>query len=253
MIHTEYLTLSAGTNTFTYKIGNQLLWLLGVNLEVTDSGGNPKRNVSGSVWVQSPNLANVLSLCHGNLRNGQIAGYGCMPLADAKEIIGTVYHAGAGDIGKLNLYLADESYAKKAGLVLNPNWSVRPDVSTIIQHGKLVIVSASGAATAQTCDIRPSDGYLWEILSGWMYHDDGSARNLGWRFYDGTTTITTPLTTNTAANTKLYLYMDQVAQDAPSWNKTLLSYDVYMQAYASAALSAGKKLFFEGLALEYAE
>lgn len=127
------------------------------------------------------------------------------------------------------------------------------NVVATFRAGKLKLVDLEGVATGQALDIRPDEGFVWEVLAAWGWHDDAAAKNLAWQFHDGTDTIETPSSNNTAANAKLYLYVDQAAQDAPSFYQVQISNRVYMRFTANVVLAAGKKLYFQALVMETAE
>jgi len=246
------LTCSAGANTLAYSVGSQDdLFLLGANLEEIDASDNPQPD-SGSIWIQDPQVDDAISLCHGGLSNGQLSGFGCIPLPMGSMIIGKVWHARAGYHAKLNLQLARLNDIR--GMNLSPNWVQANKAHQTMPCGRLKVVQNSGAATVTTVDLRPEDGYIWAILDAWALHDDATARTMGWQYFDGTTTITKETTTSAkSAAARNYLTSMTNNQYGGSLSGLpQLSYDVYAQA-TIAALAAGKILTVEALVLEFAE
>lgn len=255
MLRTVHKTLSAGANYLTYQIGNQELFLLGANLEVADSAGNSTRNAAGNIWLQQINEANALSLAVGNLRNGCIQGYGCLPLERGYEIQSAIYHATSGEIGKLNLMVMTAEIAKKLGIPLNPHWSQRQDSIPIMHNGRIKCVQVVGTASATTANLRPGDGYIWEIMECWMAHNDGTSRTLNWHIIDTIESLDIPKESyaSVASGDSIPYCVDG---DDIKINMLLspltISYDCYLQAKLDA-ISAGKQITIQALVREYSE
>jgi len=253
MLRSVYKKLLAGTNNLTHQIGNQELWLLAANLEVADSAGNPTRNAAGNIYVQAINEANAFSLAVGNLRNGCIQGFGCIPLLRGYEIKAEVYHATADEVAKLNIMVLTTQEAKALGIPLAPNWMQRTDALPTHGLGKPTLVYTAGAAAATSVNLRPSDGYLWEVSVAWAGHDDnGNNPTITWSLEDGTNSVNF-LTSNAAnLNTPIAIGQFNVTQRPPTYYRLILSYDVYAKATYSV-MGAGKIPFVTGLVREYCE
>jgi len=241
--------LVAGANTLSYGIGNQDdLWLIGANLEEVDTSDNPQPD-SGSIWIQDTQLDNAVSLCHGGLRNGQLSGFGAMPLPRGSEIVGKLWHCRAGYSAKLNLYLALLSDLPSG---VNPSWSQASVAGQSRDYGKIKIVSVDGVAATSPVTCRPDDGYIWQVMMMWAYHDNAAALNCSWEFYDGTSQATLAVH-QTAASILMHLIEYDSAADASAYSgKILVSYDTYLR-YNVPAIAAGKKGFIRGCVLEFAE
>jgi len=242
-------TLSAGANDFVHKVGNQDdLVLLGVNLAETDTpDGNPIPD-SASIWLQDPTEKNTLSLCHGYMKNGQLAGYGCMPLQRGVEIVGKIWHARAGYHGKFCLFLATRADIGQ----YSPSWTQATPALAMYPYGKLRIILVSGEATVLTVDLRPDDGYIWEIIDCHCRHDDVAGRTLRFQFYDGTNTMTKFIGEARTAGNRHNIREGLATFGATIFDKLSITRDVYIQA-TSDALAAEKKLYIEALVLEHAE
>jgi len=253
MLRSVHKTLAAGTNYLSHQVGNEELYLLGANLEVQDSLGNPTRNAAGNIWLQAINEANAISLSVGNLRNGCIQGFGCLPLMRGYEIQAAVYHATADEIAKLNLILVTPDDAKAKGMNLVPSWQPSISALPVYPNGKPKLVTTTGAATVTTVSLRPADGYIYEVIEAWAYHDDGADRKFTWNYYDGTTTINQEQTATISSSHRIHLgfeptgYLGQKTLRPP-----VLTYDCYLRCTLDA-LAAGKTLTVGGYVLEYSE
>lgn len=80
----------------------------------------------------------------------------------------------------------------------------------VIQQGlpvvKLLSATSAGAGTTR-CDIKPSEGEVWDILWAVGYHDDDhAARTCVWHLDDGTTELVFYTEANLAVNTERGLY-----------------------------------------------
>jgi hypothetical protein len=251
MLRSVYLTLGAGTNNLKHAVGNERLWLIGANLEVTDSAGNSVNNVAGNIWVQSINEENSLSLAVGNMRNGQIAGFGCLPLDVGQEIVGRIYHATANYIGKLNLNFMTDVDAIKLGVT--PNWQSRIDAIPTFQYGKLKTISDSGSPDDTVITLRPADGYIYKVLMAMGWHDSDNAETVQWKMTDGTTTAEWMITAgNIAANTKKSVYSPTANYGVMCVEPLIVTYDVYLQFEISTP-SAGETVYIDAVVLEYCE
>ena len=253
-LRTVEKVLAAGANYFTYKIGSGEGYLLGVNLQEKDSLDQTQYD-AGSVYVQDVNAQNAISLANGWLEGGQLAAFGCLPVQAGWEIKGVLWHARADYIGQLNLLLSPgiASYKQGAGFgsqsVSNFNWTPRPPVRASFPAGKLKIVTAEGAATVLKVDLRPDDGYMWQVLDAVCYHDD-AGQTLMWNYYDGTTTMNGAISAGMGANDTWSIHSIEGLRSG-SGHQIMLSRRVYAQANAGA-LVAGKKLYIRALVLEMA-
>jgi len=244
--------LVAGANTLSYGIGNQDdLWLLGANLEEVDASDNPQPD-SGSIWIQDTQLDNSISLCHGGMRNGQLSGFGAMPLPRGSEIVGKLWHSRAGYTGKLNLQISRLSDMPGG---IHPVWSQGAVAQNSIPRGKLKLYTLTGAATVTTVDLRPDDGYIWEVIEALASHDDPAPRTITWSYYDGTTRISKMASINKTVDVPHSLAALGTANSEivnTCFGRPVATYDTYISATASA-LDPGKKLTVEAVVLEYAE
>jgi len=121
--------------------------------------------------------------------------------------------------------------------------------------GKLKLIRLTGVATQQYLDFVPTVGYTWRVIDLWGYHDDVVAANLFWRYFDGVTDIDKEVVAAVAATIR-------VTASTNSSNSTLmpssLSGALFLTAphaisfRADAPLSAGKKLYVQGVVAEYA-
>lgn len=244
-------TLSAGANDFVYHVGNQDdLVLLGVNLAETDTpDGNPIPD-SASVWLQDPTEKNTLSLCHGYMKNGQLAGYGCMPLQRGSQIVGKIWHARAGYHGKFCLFVATRSELGQ----FSPSWSPSVAASAVYPYGKLRVIKVEGTAADTIIELKPEAGYIWQVIEAWGYHDDATQRKLNWGYTDGVTSIEKMISGNlTTLTDKWYLGYDSTNADMNSLLSALILTNNSWATLTADALAAGKKIYIEALVLEHAE
>lgn len=254
MLRSVYKTLSAGENSLYWKVGSsEQLILVGVNGEITDSLGNSRFDRACNIWVQNMNEANALSLAVGNTRNGQVAGYGCMPLIPGMELKANFYHCASGDIGKLNIYIMNAEEANALGLSLSPNWQPRVDALPVFGYGKPVVGQVDGGDAVTTVNLRPADGYIWDVIWALGYHNDATQRICSWNIYDGTTTLKAMDTAalNTAARVDIH-YRNATYNALDTHVPLRLTYDVYAQ-WKIAALDAGDHGFIDYFVLEYCE
>ncbi len=257
------LTLSAGANTFSHKIAPKDEFLVAANLEETDASGNPQWD-SGSIWIQDDQGDASLSLVHGGMVNGQIAGFGLLPLPASGSIIGKIWHARAGHLGKFNVYTATAREIQKvppdgyypsagAGGIPGFNWNVRQITNNQLPAGRPKIIAVDGAATVVTVALRPDDGYIWQVMEAVAFHDDPAARNATWRYYDGTNEVAKDTLVGLAATNPFFLSDPDGTMDANSvMGSLILNNRVYADSTLNA-LAAGKKLYIRALVLEMAE
>lgn len=79
----------------------------------------------------------------------------------------------------------------------------------VIQQGIMYTTTLSGtSAGAGTtyCDLKPSDGEVWDILYAEGYHDGAAAKTVAWYANDGTTNLLLYTEANVAAATGRNLY-----------------------------------------------
>jgi hypothetical protein len=251
LIRSVYKKLAAGANTLSWKVGNLAdLWLIGVNLEETDSSSNPTLNNSGSIWIEDPSEGNSLSLAHGLLLNGQIGGYGAVPLNVGQNIVGKLWHSDVNDIGKLNVYLIEPKSVKSSGLT--PTWSQRQAQGVFLQ-GQPKVKEVTGTASSTTTDLQPAAGYLWRILECWGTHDDaGNARTCNFGYFDGTTLINKDGVARTPPQIHYLSTADGTFDVASAVDCIIISNTNYIR-WTVTAIGAGKHGIIRAFVLEYVE
>lgn len=79
----------------------------------------------------------------------------------------------------------------------------------VLQQGILYTTTLSGTsagAGVTRCDIKPSEGEVWDILYAEGYHDGAAAKTVAWYADDGTTELVFYTEANVAAATARNLY-----------------------------------------------
>jgi hypothetical protein len=244
-----YKTLSAGVNDLTWKAGAGSEFLLGVNLEETTAAGDPVPD-SGAVWIQDSNSDNSMSLLHGGLVYGQLAGFGCVPLSFGDELKARVYHAADGNIAKLNVRTLSQN--EYAGLAIPINWTPRQVPSLINHRGKPCRKTYLGVAASTTLDIIPTDGQMLEIVTGWISHNDPANPALSLGVVDGGVNV--DFVNYGAVTSGTFVYIG--ALSALSMNifssPLVISSDFYLRVTA-ASMASGKSITARLICREYAE
>lgn len=198
----------------------------------------------GNVKLMRSDVASQsVDLIGGWMRSGKLNWSGCVPIVEPWRVRGSLFHARNGCNGQLDLLISDTPL---------PNGSTGPPTTPVFPYGKLRVVTATGVAAAQTVALQPDQGYIWDVLVAWGYHDDTSSRNLYWSFTDGTN-VTRGGTVGMAAPGYLPINGQLIGTYAqPIGNQLTLSNRVYAVFNSDAALNAGKKLYVTALVREYA-
>ena len=241
--------LSDGSNDLEYKIGGDDQYLISINLEETDDTKAFSQPDFGSIWLQDPTSSSSISLANGWLDAGQISGYGCLPLLKGSKIKGRLWHARDSYIGKLNVFIAAKNELPGQ---ITPNWYVKTPGISIKKYGKLVGNVIDHTAEDLTMDIRPDDGFIWEIMELWFWHDDANARDLTPCYYDGITEFQRDYYSDVAQNYKMPFPADKAQNYSVIMSPITISHDLWIRIKANA-LAGGKALHCNYIVREYAE
>lgn len=250
-IRTVAKTLTAGQNDLEWVAGSQTGYLIAAGLEEHDSSSNPAFT-SGSVWISDQSGANLMPLLHGAMQNGQLSGFGCMPILAGGVVNGRLWHSRAGNEGKLNLYIITPE--ERRDLAMAINWNTRQLPASTISHGRPHVIETVGAATVLDVEIRPDNGFIWEVIWLEIKHDDPANRSLYFQIENTEDSSTVNLGASGAVASGVrwpFMYNpDQTCM--VHTGKPVLTYRNFVHSRVDA-LAAGKKLTTLGLAMEYAE
>lgn len=249
LLKSVYKTLAAGANYMYWKAGAEGIYLLGVNLEENDSGGTIPQVDGASIFIQDPAGQGALSLAHGGLVNGQISGYGCLPLTPITEVVAVLWHATAGSIGKLNVMVGTR---EELGENITPGWNPRQVANDIKHYGPLTAQLVSGTGTDTWVDIRPPLGMIWEIVELWYWHDDaGNDRTTTLSYRNGSTNYSRQSWTNLSPSVKVPFSIEATGYPVLGAPVTI-DYQTYIRIQA-AVMTAGKHHFANVVYREYTE
>jgi hypothetical protein len=121
----------------------------------------------------------------------------------------------------------------------------------VLDTGKVKPIAVDGAADDITIELQPADGFEYEVVDLWGYHDDGGGnQTLSWALTNGVTTVSHTGASKAASDNHHFpLYgSTNVMLASPLY----IDHQNYLQLSAGA-LGAGKKLFIRGIVYERAQ
>ena len=119
----------------------------------------------------------------------------------------------------------------------------------VFPYGKLKIIHIVGGNGVNPVTVRPDAGKAWQIIDLWTSHNDATARDAHWNYYDGSTTVWRHTLAALAAGVQYpFCVGEGVENSLHGW--PMINRDVYLQIQLSG-LDAGDAIIVDGLVLEF--